>query len=139
MRFCRLFSDRGSSCVRNVFLNPGFAPTIQQPITSQLHTQITRLRANMAPSFKTQPPKTSFAKISFPAEHVLLITLSRPKSLNCINSAGHAELDATYKWFDHEPSMRVAVLTGEGRAFCAGKSKRNVRGEDNPDSKLRHS
>jgi enoyl-CoA hydratase/carnithine racemase len=72
------------------------------------------------PTFATQPPPTSFTKISFPVEHVLLITLSRPKSLNCINSAGHKELDAIYNWFDREPALRVAVLTGEGRAFCAG-------------------
>jgi len=32
----------------------------------------------------------------------------------------HYDLDALYTWFDAEPSLRVAILTGEGRAFCAG-------------------
>jgi enoyl-CoA hydratase/carnithine racemase len=32
----------------------------------------------------------------------------------------HYDLDALYTWFDSEPSLRVAILTGEGRAFCAG-------------------
>ena len=79
--------------------------------------------------FKTSPPKTSFSKLGFPADHILLITLSRPKSLNCINYQGHVELDAVYKWFDHEPQLRVAIITGEGRAFCAGadlKGKKQV-------------
>jgi enoyl-CoA hydratase/carnithine racemase len=40
--------------------------------------------------------------------------------MNCINTQGHYELDALYKWFDAEPSLRCAILTGAGRAFCAG-------------------
>ncbi|MCJ1358850.1 MAG: hypothetical protein MMC33_008850 [Icmadophila ericetorum] len=71
-------------------------------------------------NFASPPPSTSFTKISFPKPHVLLVVLSRPKSLNCINSAGHRELDEIWKWLDNEPSMRVGIVTGEGRAFCAG-------------------
>ena len=72
------------------------------------------------PTFSIPPPPTSFSRISFPAPHVLLVTFSRPKDLNCINSAGNAELDQIWKWLDKEPSLRVGVVTGEGRAFCAG-------------------
>lgn len=32
----------------------------------------------------------------------------------------HHELHALYDWFDNEPSMRVAVVTGQGRAWSAG-------------------
>lgn len=46
--------------------------------------------------------------------------LNRPRSLNCINVAGHAELHDVWEWFDAEPLLRVAILTGKGRAFCAG-------------------
>ncbi|KAI9934686.1 hypothetical protein ASPWEDRAFT_44154 [Aspergillus wentii DTO 134E9] len=72
------------------------------------------------PSFTTDPPKTQYAILSSPAPHVLLVTLNRPRDLNCINSAGHEELDAVWQWLDDEPSLRVGVLTGTGRAFCAG-------------------
>ncbi|KAG7005574.1 hypothetical protein G7Y79_00019g047540 [Physcia stellaris] len=72
------------------------------------------------PTFSTSPPPTSFSQISFPAPHVLLVTLSRPKDLNCINSAGNAELDRVWQWLDSEPSLRIGIVTGEGRAFCAG-------------------
>lgn len=29
-------------------------------------------------------------------------------------------MDAIWRWFDEEPSLRVGIVTGEGRAFCAG-------------------
>lgn len=72
------------------------------------------------PKLSSPPPPTSFTKLSFPAPHILLVTLCRPKDLNCIDSAGNAELDAVWTWLDHEPSLRVGIVTGEGRAFCAG-------------------
>ncbi|KAF8861025.1 ClpP/crotonase [Acephala macrosclerotiorum] len=58
--------------------------------------------------------------ISFPTLSILLITLNRPKDLNCINNLGHHQLDALFRWYDDEPSLLCAILTGSGRAFCAG-------------------
>ncbi|KAJ5805029.1 Crotonase core [Penicillium riverlandense] len=72
------------------------------------------------PSFTTPPPTLQHALLSFPAPHVLLVTLNRPRSLNCINTQGHIELHAVWEWMDAEPAMRVGILTGKGRAFCAG-------------------
>jgi len=71
-------------------------------------------------AFATSPPPLVDAKISFPTTSILLITLNRPNSLNCISIPGHYELHNLYTWFDAEPSLRVAILTGAGRAFCAG-------------------
>ncbi|PWY73652.1 ClpP/crotonase [Aspergillus heteromorphus CBS 117.55] len=68
----------------------------------------------------TSPPPTQFATLSFPTPQILLVTLCRPAALNSINSAGHHELHAVWTWMDKEPSIRVGVLTGQGRAFCAG-------------------
>lgn len=72
------------------------------------------------PHFTTDPPPLHSALLSYPAPHVLLVTLNRPRALNCINAQGHAELHAVWEWMDSEPSLRVGVLTGQGRAFCAG-------------------
>jgi enoyl-CoA hydratase/carnithine racemase len=75
----------------------------------------------MSDSFVTQPPSTSTFQLSFPAPHVLLVTINREKARNSIPVAGHVEGDAIFTWFDHEPSLRVAVITGAGKkAFCAG-------------------
>src|SRR4051794_12634842 len=72
------------------------------------------------PNFSIQPPTPHAALLSYPAPHILLVTLNRPKDLNCINAQGHADLHAVWEWMDEEPSIRVGILTGMGRAFCAG-------------------
>ncbi|KAL4927610.1 enoyl-CoA hydratase/isomerase family protein [Aspergillus undulatus] len=74
----------------------------------------------MPPQFHHPPPKPQHSTLSFPSQHILLVTLSRPKDLNCINSTGHVELHEIWEWMDDEPSLRVGVITGQGRAFCAG-------------------
>lgn len=42
--------------------------------------------------------------------------------MNSIPFAGHWELGAVFDWFDAEPNLRVAIITGAGeKAFCAGQ------------------
>ncbi|KAJ5738809.1 Crotonase core [Penicillium malachiteum] len=71
-------------------------------------------------NFTTPPPTPEHALLSFPASYVLLVTLNRPRGLNCINSQGHVDLHEVWEWMDEEPSVRVGIITGTGRAFCAG-------------------
>ncbi|KAI0132817.1 ClpP/crotonase-like domain-containing protein [Xylariales sp. AK1849] len=68
------------------------------------------------------PPSVPYTTISFPASSpgVLLVTLNRPKALNAIQRPQHFALEKLWDWFDDEPTLRVAVITGSGRAFCAG-------------------
>jgi enoyl-CoA hydratase/carnithine racemase len=54
------------------------------------------------------------------SDHVATITLNRPERLNAIsismlNALSEALVDA-----DKDPEVRVVVLTGSGRGFCAG-------------------
>jgi len=51
---------------------------------------------------------------------VALLTLNRPKSLNALSSQLRRTLIETLQIMDADPSVRVAILTGVGRAFCAG-------------------
>ncbi|KAL4891853.1 ClpP/crotonase-like domain-containing protein [Aspergillus ambiguus] len=75
----------------------------------------------MADSLVTNPPPTTTYQLSFPAPHILLVTINREKARNAIHMDGHVEGDAIFTWFDHEPSLRAAVITGAGtKAFCAG-------------------
>ena len=71
-------------------------------------------------SYSTPPPAQSHAKFSFPQPYTILIILNRPTGLNSLPSSAHHELDSLLKWYDNEPSLRVAIVTGAGRAFCAG-------------------
>ena len=48
------------------------------------------------------------------------MTLNRPKDLNCINGEFGQELEAIWEWLDAEPAFTVGIITGTGRAFCAG-------------------
>lgn len=51
---------------------------------------------------------------------VAVVTLSRPERLNAVNGRMHAELATFSRDFADDRELRVLVLTGEGRAFCAG-------------------
>ncbi|KZL78336.1 enoyl- hydratase isomerase [Colletotrichum incanum] len=69
----------------------------------------------------TPPPATPvFLKLSYPAPRVLLVRMDRPKDLNAMSTAAQWEMDSVWKWFDQEPSLSVAIITGTGRAFSAG-------------------
>jgi enoyl-CoA hydratase/carnithine racemase len=67
-----------------------------------------------------QPPSVDNVLVSFPKPHVLLITLNRPEKLNAIPPAQQYQLEELFNWFDNEKALRCAVVTGTGRAFCAG-------------------
>nr|POE82439.1 1,2-epoxyphenylacetyl-coa isomerase [Quercus suber] len=79
------------------------------------------------PSFTSSPPNVKSAVITYPTSSVMLVRFNRPKDLNCINMDGHHELDALWKWYDDEPALSCAVVTGTGRAFCAGQ---DLKGKD---------
>ncbi|KAK4130699.1 ClpP/crotonase [Trichocladium antarcticum] len=72
----------------------------------------------------TTAPPVPHTTLSQPAPHVLLVTLARPAALNAIPTAQHTALAALWRWFDAQPSLRCAVVTGAGRAFCAGADLR---------------
>jgi enoyl-CoA hydratase/carnithine racemase len=76
----------------------------------------------MAESLQTQPPSSKYYILSYPAPHVLLVTINREKQRNALNHEAHWDGDAIFRWFDKEPSLRIAVVTGSGtKAFCAGQ------------------
>ena len=61
---------------------------------------------------------------------VLTLTLNRPEVLNAINDDLHEELGSIFYDVQKDPDCDVVVLTGAGRAFCAGgdlqEMKRNL-------------
>ena len=60
----------------------------------------------MAVVFEPPPPTTSKQLIvSFPAEHVIQLTLNRPEALNAMSSTLQDELGRILAWFDAEPSL----------------------------------
>ena len=54
-------------------------------------------------------------------EHgILWLTLNRPEALNAADALMHTELVEVWRTIDRDPTVRVAVVTGAGRAFSAG-------------------
>ncbi len=52
---------------------------------------------------------------------VARLTLNRPDKLNSFTGEMHAELRDALDAIQADPAVRVLVLTGAGRAFCAGQ------------------
>jgi len=48
------------------------------------------------------------------------ITLNRPQALNALAPDTHRQLQHAFLELDKDPEVRVIVITGAGRAFCAG-------------------
>jgi len=48
------------------------------------------------------------------------IRLNRPDKSNAMNEALWQEIRQAFQWADAEPAVRVVVLSGAGRNFCAG-------------------
>ncbi|KFI26008.1 enoyl-CoA hydratase [Haematobacter missouriensis] len=55
------------------------------------------------------------------AEGVLTLTLNRPEKLNSFNEEMHTALRAGFQRATDDPAIRAVLLTGAGRAFCAGQ------------------
>lgn len=87
-----------------------------------------------------QPPPTSVYDVTFPEPGIMLVTINRPAQMNCIPMNGHLEGHALFEWFDTEPSLTVAIVTGAGpKAFCAGadlKQQRDVRNDAEPQHQV---
>lgn len=62
--------------------------------------------------------------------HAFLVRLNRPKNLNSLHINCHIELDKVWNYFDENPDLWVGVLTGNGRAFCAGNDLKATSGFD---------
>jgi len=53
-------------------------------------------------------------------DHIGLITLNRPEKLNTFNLQLAKELNNALRELDGDPQIRVVIIKGAGRAFCAG-------------------
>jgi E-phenylitaconyl-CoA hydratase len=60
--------------------------------------------------------------------HVATITYNRPEALNAINSEMRRDLNDAFSRFRDEEDAWVAIVTGAGRAFCAGGDVRGGGG-----------
>ncbi|HSB60957.1 MAG TPA: enoyl-CoA hydratase family protein [Vicinamibacteria bacterium] len=60
---------------------------------------------------------------------VATITLDRPDTLNSLTFTVYRELTETFRALASREAVRVAVITGRGRAFCTGGDVKEIIGE----------
>ena len=60
---------------------------------------------------------------------VARVTLERPDRLNAVDTATERELERIWSAVEEDPAVRCVVLTGSGRAFCAGADMKEDVGD----------
>lgn len=63
-------------------------------------------------------------------DEIAFIEMNRPHKLNALNGELSDALNDVWARFEADPSARVAVLSGAGRAFCAGADLENRPPDD---------
>mgnify|MGYP002629831224 CR=1 FL=1 len=53
-------------------------------------------------------------------DHVATVALNRPEKANSMNTVMWPELQTCFEWLDAAPEVRVVILSGNGKHFCAG-------------------
>jgi len=53
--------------------------------------------------------------------HVAYVTLNRPEVRNALHTWAYVELRSCWKDIARDPNIYVAILTGNGPSFCAGR------------------
>jgi enoyl-CoA hydratase/carnithine racemase len=90
-------------------------------------------------TFYAYPPSTIWAALAETPSleqallavdgHVATITLNRPEQRNPLSGQMLRDLTAAFMWCRNEPGIRVVVLTGAGRVFCAGADLSSFDGD----------
>ena len=71
------------------------------------------------------------------AGHVATVTLNRPEQRNPLSATMLRDLASALAWCRDEAGVRVVVLTGAGRVFCAGADLSSFDGEMTAIEKFR--
>ena len=70
--------------------------------------------------------------IDRPLDGVSRITLNRPDSRNALNNTLRGEIYSTLEANDVDDDVRVTIIRGAGKAFCAGYDLKGNNNEDRP-------
>jgi enoyl-CoA hydratase len=64
---------------------------------------------------------------------VAIITLNRPRAMNALSRALMSAIASTFRELQQDKTITAAILTGNGRAFCAGVDLKEFASNQNPD------
>jgi len=78
----------------------------------------------MSPNAASSAPAATYERNG----HVATITYNRPDALNAVNGDMRVALDDVWTRFREDEDAWVGIITGAGRAFCAGADLRDGKG-----------
>src|SRR5690606_34940940 len=58
-----------------------------------------------------------------------IVTLNRPSAMNALSHGLRSALAETFEKLEADPETRVVILTGAGKAFCAGLDLKELGGD----------
>jgi 2-(1,2-epoxy-1,2-dihydrophenyl)acetyl-CoA isomerase len=67
-----------------------------------------------------------------PVERIATLTLNRPERRNALNDVMQDEIGDALEDVENDDSVRVLIVTGVGRVFCAGGDLEQLRGGSEP-------
>lgn len=114
------------------------------PLPSPSPLTIPTKELEMSPTYTSFPPSTLLSPppahtsftLSYPTPQIVLLTIARPAQMNALPLSAHWEGDSLFQWYDSEPSLRVAIITGCGeKAFCAGQDLSSLFHGENREEK----
>lgn len=70
-------------------------------------------------------------------DQVATLTLNRPEVLNALNHQQRHNLESAFRALDADECVRVIVIRGNGRAFCAGQDQKESAAMDAEGSSRR--
>lgn len=74
-------------------------------------------------------PSPSFVITERDPRGLVTLTLNRPEAFNALSEALMTELQTTLDTLAQDDNVRVVVLAGAGKAFCAGHDLREMRAQ----------
>jgi enoyl-CoA hydratase/carnithine racemase len=79
------------------------------------------------PETNNREKTVSFTEVDYKTDgHVAIVTLNRPESLNAWTSVMGNEVRQAMRKATDDANVRVIVLTGAGRGFCAGADMKRL-------------
>ena len=81
-------------------------------------------------------PYARFRHLLFdrPAPYVLRITINNPERMNALGRELHEEMEQVWPAVEADGATRVSIITGAGRAFCAGGSVDDMPTDEQSDA-----
>lgn len=67
---------------------------------------------------------------------IALVSISRPKAMNALNTRFFEEMDNAVSQFKTDESLRVIIITGEGKAFVAGADIAEMKDKSPEEAKI---